>query len=71
MQGGRRREKKFGEGRGKDMKNRQIDRKTTKQVRIDAGVHKLLKIDAAQRGESIREVLEGLLADYLRVKSNE
>ena len=53
------------------MKNRQIDRQTTKQVRIDAGVHKLLKIDAAQRGESIREVLEGLLADYLGVKNNE
>lgn len=53
------------------MKKRKIDQRTTKQVRIDEGLHKLLKIDAAQRGESIREVLEGLLADYLGAKNNE
>lgn len=49
--------------------NRKIDEKTTKQVVIDAGLHKLLKIKATEAGQSIREFLEGHLADILEVKS--
>ena len=49
------------------MQKRQIDKKTTKQVRIDAGLHQLLKIKAAEQGESIKGLLEGYLADILAV----
>ena len=46
-------------------KNRQIDIKTTKQIRIDAGIHQLLKLKATEAGESIKAFLEGILADIL------
>lgn len=49
------------------MKNRQIDRKSTKQIRIDAGLHQLLKLKATEAGESIKTFLEGILADVLGV----
>lgn len=38
--------------------SRQSDKKVTKQVRIDFGLHKILKVDAAKKGELIRERLE-------------
>ncbi|MFH1792612.1 MAG: hypothetical protein ABH819_03110 [Patescibacteria group bacterium] len=44
--------------------NLQIDNKTTKQVRIDTGVHKILKIEATKAGKSIREYLEGVLTEH-------
>lgn len=47
------------------MENRQIDRKTTKQIRIDSGLHQLLKIKAAKSGMSIKTLLEGCVADLL------
>lgn len=50
------------------MKNLQIDKKTTKQIRIDIGVHQLLKIKAAEAGTSIKDLLEGYLAELLEVK---
>lgn len=43
--------------------NPQIDNKTTMQVRIDSGVHKILKIEATKAGKSIKEYLEEHLAD--------
>jgi len=49
------------------MTNRQIDTKTTKQVRIDAGLHQLLKIKATEAGQSIKAFIEGILADVLGV----
>ena len=49
------------------MENRQIDTKTTKQVRIDAGLHQLLKIKATEAGQSIKAFIEGVLADVLGV----
>jgi len=49
------------------MKNLQSDKKPTKQVRIDSGLHKLLKVKAAQSGESIRTLLEGALTELLAV----
>lgn len=49
------------------MTNRQIDKKTTKQIRIDAGLHQRLKIKAAEAGETIKTFLEGILADILGI----
>ena len=51
--------------------NRQIDKKTTKQVRIDAGLHQMLKVKAAKAGVSIRTLLEGYLANLLELKNEE
>lgn len=42
----------------------QIDSKTTMQVRIDSGVHRLLKLEATRAGKTIKEYLEEVLADY-------
>lgn len=47
------------------MTTRQIDKKVTKQIRIDAGLHKLLKIQAAEVGKTIRELVESCLIEYL------
>jgi len=47
--------------------SRQIDRKGTMQVRIDAGLHKLLKIKAAGVGKSMKELLEGCLSELLAI----
>lgn len=52
------------------MKNRQIDQKTTKQIRIDAGLHKILKTYAAQSGMSIKALLEDYLSDLLAIDRN-
>lgn len=41
----------------------------TKLVRIDSGYHKLLKLEAARRGISIKQLLEGFLAESLEVKN--
>lgn len=49
------------------MKNRQIDKKTTKQVRIDAGLHQLLKVTAAEASKSIKSLLEECLEELLAV----
>lgn len=53
------------------MNNRKIVEKTTKQIAIDMGLHKLLKIRAAKQGESIKELIEGVLAEYLAVDKEE
>lgn len=47
------------------MKSRQIDQKPTKQVRIDTGLHQLLKVHAAKTERSIKQVLEEALIEYL------
>lgn len=44
---------------------RQIDQRSTKQVRIDTGLHKHTKIEAAKRGVTIRELVEEGLAEVL------
>jgi len=49
------------------MKNLQVDRKTTKQVRIDVGYHQLLRIEAAKSGRTIKKVLEDMLMESLAV----
>lgn len=45
--------------------SRQIDKKTTKQVRIDAELHRLLKIKAATEKTTIRTLVEEGLAEVL------
>ena len=55
----------------KDMQNRQIDKKSTKQIRIDAGLHRLLKIKAAKSGMTIKTLLEGFLAEILAVNPSQ
>lgn len=47
------------------MTSQQSDKKITKQVRIDRGLHRLLKIKSAQSGKSIRELLETCLTELL------
>lgn len=48
---------------------RQSDKKATKQVRVDSGLHKLLKMRAAQSEKTIREILESYLAELLEVEN--
>lgn len=59
-------------GRGeKIMKNPQSDKKTTKQVRFDAGLHRLLKIEAARRQMTVKSLIEECLTEILEVKGEE
>lgn len=53
------------------MKNRQIDKKITKQIRIDIGLHQLLKIRAARSGIAIKTLLEDYLSDILAIDSKD
>lgn len=53
------------------MTNIQIDRKSTKQIRIDAGVHQLLKVYASQSGVTIKALLEDYLSDLLAIDKDE
>ena len=55
------------EGGVERIMSRQIDKKVTKQVRIDSGIHKLVKIKAARAGTTIRSLIEGALADILDI----
>lgn len=48
--------------------SRQVDKKTTKQVRIDIGLHELAKIKAATDKTTIKTLVEGGLANVLGVK---
>jgi predicted HicB family RNase H-like nuclease len=52
-----------------ESQRRQSDRRTTKQVRIDVGLHRLLKIKAAESNTTARQLLEGCLAELLAVKT--
>lgn len=45
--------------------SRQIDKKSTMQVRIDAGLHQLLKIEAARARRTIKALIEEALAELL------
>ena len=51
------------------MKNTQIDKKLTKQVRIDSGLHQLLKLKAAESSVTIKALVEGYLVELLEVKN--
>ena len=45
--------------------SRQSDKKTTKQVRIDAGLHKIAKVAAAEEGRTLKALLEECLVEYI------
>lgn len=45
------------------MKNRQIDK--TKQVRINASLHRQLKILSAKEGKTIKQILEEIIQEVL------
>ncbi|KKR50061.1 MAG: hypothetical protein UT84_C0015G0009 [Candidatus Curtissbacteria bacterium GW2011_GWA1_40_16] len=49
-----------------NFKNKKKSSKT-KLVRINAGIHQLVKIEAARRGESIRNLVESGLAEVLAI----
>lgn len=48
------------------MKKLQSDKNLTKQIRIDAGLHKLLKVKSSQLSISIKTLLEGYIAEGLK-----
>lgn len=52
------------------MTNLQSDKNSTKQIRIDAGLHKLLKIKSAGAGVSIKTLLEGYIAEGLKEETS-
>lgn len=52
------------------MQSQQIDKKPTRQVRIDRELHRLVKIEAARSGETIKSLVEGALAELLAVNQN-
>lgn len=51
----------------KKMESKQVNRKTTSLVRIDAELHRRLKIMAATDKTSIKNLIEGCLAELLEV----
>jgi len=51
----------------KPVNGRQIDQRNTKQVRIDSHLHRYVKIEAAKRRQTIRELVEEGLAEVLAV----
>ncbi len=48
------------------MKKLQSDKNLTKQIRIEAWWHKLLKLKATESGISVKTLLEGHLADIYK-----
>ena len=48
-----------------------VDKKTTKQVRIDNGLHRLLKIKSTKSKKSIKELIEGCLVELLAIDNND
>lgn len=46
--------------------SKQIYRISSKPVRVDTGLHQLLKIKAAKSGISIKTLLEGLIIEGLK-----
>lgn len=53
------------------MKNRQIDKKKVKQVLIDAGLHKLLREEAARTDTTIKQLVEESVVERLGPVKNE
>lgn len=48
------------------MKSKLVNQNLTKHIKIDAGLHQLLKIEAAKRQTTIKDLLEGYIADVLK-----
>ena len=56
-------------GMQKKVTSQQSDINKTKQIRIDAGLHKLLKIKAATEKTSIKALTEDILAEVVKLGS--
>lgn len=54
----------------RELISKQVNKNPTTLVRIDAGLHRLLKIKAAGEGTTIRVLVEGCLAELLIVKGD-
>ncbi len=52
------------------MKKLQNDKNNTKQIRIDAGLHRLLKIKASKHSMSIKTLIEGYVAEILKEETS-
>lgn len=50
--------------------SKQINKNPTTLVRLDAELHRLLKIKAATEKTTIRTLIEGILADLLSVRGS-
>lgn len=50
------------------MRSKQVNKNPTTLVRIDAELHRLLKIKAATERTTIRALIEGVLAELLEVQ---
>ncbi len=53
-----------------DMKKLQSDKNLTKQIRIDTGLHRLLKMKASELSISIKTLLEGYIAEGLKEETS-
>jgi hypothetical protein len=53
------------------MNNLQSDKNPTKQIRIDTGLHRILKVKAAKSGMTIKMLLEEYLTELLSPLSDE
>ncbi|MBI2621997.1 MAG: hypothetical protein HYW63_05140 [Candidatus Levybacteria bacterium] len=51
------------------MKSRKSDKNLSKQIRIDGGLHRLLKIKASEDSTSIRSLLEAFIVEILKDKT--
>lgn len=51
----------------KNNKCQQSDKNSTKQVRIDSELHRLLKVKAAEQGETLKSLMEDALGELLAV----
>lgn len=54
----------------RELISKQVNKNPTTLVRIDAGLHRLLKIKAAGEGTTIRTLAEGALAELLSVEGS-
>ncbi len=53
------------------MKNRQVDKKLTMQVRIDSELHRRIKIKASTLSVSVKTLLEGLIIEDLKEETSQ
>lgn len=52
------------------MKNRQVDNRKSKQVRVSAEFHRELKILAAKESVSVKKLLEDHIMPFVRPEEN-
>jgi predicted HicB family RNase H-like nuclease len=55
---------------GKKNMSRKSYQRTTKQVRVDSEWHKILKIEAAKRGDTLEGLLDEILSEWWKVNKD-